>query len=117
MNIYTELLLDHARNPRNYKVLAKNTHQTSSANLSCGDSIVVYADIKNNVIIDISFTGKGCVISQAAASILLTWLKGKNKNDISSLTDSFIMKLMKIKLSPSRLMCARVVVEALQKLR
>lgn len=113
MSIYREILLDHYKHPRNFKKL--DGAAAHIENPSCGDEIEIFVEVRNDVIYDISFQGSGCVISMASASMLTEFVKGKNLHRISSMDQADIEKLLSIKLSASRLKCALLPLEALQK--
>ncbi len=90
----------------------------SSVKLSnplCGDEVKVYVKFEGEKVSKINFEGKGCVISQASASILTEELKGKKKEEILSLDKNFMLKLLRIPLGPNRLKCALLPLEAIQK--
>jgi len=72
--------------------------------------------IKGDKIIDIKFFGKGCVISQASASLLTEHAKGKTKQELKKMTKTDIINLLKIDLGPNRIKCALLPLEALHKL-
>jgi len=105
--MYTEILLDYYRNPRcfgtieNYHVHARDT------NPSCGDVIEFFARVnRDKVITDIKFTGKGCAISQAAASMLAEAMMGKNIDEIVKLDKKQMLDMIGIPISMMRLKCA-----------
>jgi nitrogen fixation NifU-like protein len=76
--LYQQVILDHNRNPRNYREMPGATHVCHGHNPLCGDNITVYAKVgPNDVIEDLSFQGNGCAISKASASLMTTQLKGK----------------------------------------
>ncbi|MEK6959931.1 MAG: iron-sulfur cluster assembly scaffold protein [Nanoarchaeota archaeon] len=105
--MYTEILLDYYRNPRcfgtieNYHVHARDT------NPSCGDVIEFFARVnRDKVITEIKFTGKGCAISQAAASMLAEAMMGKNINEIVKLDKKQMLEMVGIPISMMRMKCA-----------
>ena len=75
--LYQELILDHSRSPRNFRVMPNCHHVAQGNNPICGDNYTLYADLDGDVVRDISFQGSGCAISKASASILTESLKGK----------------------------------------
>ena len=87
--LYQQLILDHNRSPRNFKVLEEANHQAEGFNPLCGDKISVYVNVRNKTIEDISFMGSGCAISKASASIMTESLKGKTQVEVLSLFDAF----------------------------
>ena len=76
-NLYQEIIIDHNRNPRNFREMENANQQACGANPLCGDELTIFLHVKDNVITDISFKGKGCAISTASASLLTDTLKGK----------------------------------------
>ena len=115
MNIYYQNIMDHFHNPECYGKLSEFTHSCELKNLSCGDQIVVFLKIENGILKDISFEGDGCAISQAAASMFLSEIIGKSTKEILALDKQFILDLIEMHLSPVRLKCALLCMEAVQK--
>ena len=75
--LYQEIIIDHNRNPRNHHAMDDATTQANGFNPLCGDKLTVYAKLKDGLIVDLSFVGCGCAISQASASLMTDALKGK----------------------------------------
>lgn len=75
--LYQQMILDHNKNPRNFEQLPEATHSAEGHNPLCGDEVTIYMNIKDGVIVEISFQGSGCAISTSSASIMTTVLKGK----------------------------------------
>lgn len=88
-DLYQEVILDHNKRPRNFRVLPIATHQADGVNPLCGDKISVYLDVRDDIIHDISFQGAGCAISSASASLMTEALKGKSVEDVEHLFASF----------------------------
>ena len=84
-------------------------------NPSCGDKIAVTGMIRDGVLTEVAFQGEGCVISQAAASLLLEYAVGKSVVQIRQFDAQFMQELIGILLGPTRLRCALLPLEALQK--
>lgn len=116
MNIYSELILDHYQNPRNFGKLKKPTKKTVIFNPSCGDRIELDIILAKNKIKDIKFRAQGCAISQASASMLTDTIKGKAKEDLQKLDKDFIITMLGVDLGPNRIKCALLPLEALQRL-
>ncbi len=83
--IYQELILDHYRSPRNRSVLEDADVVVTHRNPLCGDELVVYLAMDGKTIREARFTGQGCAISQAAASMLTGALRGSTKADARAL--------------------------------
>ncbi|MFQ5708322.1 MAG: Fe-S cluster assembly sulfur transfer protein SufU [bacterium] len=75
--LYQEVILDHNKNPKNFRKLPHATHSSEGYNPLCGDRLQLYLEIEDGVIKDIGFEGSGCAISKASASMMTTILKGK----------------------------------------
>lgn len=114
-SIYSIAILDHYHKPRHKKVLEDPHFVAALQHESCGDSIVWYGCIENEYLKQGSFQGSGCIISQAAASMLADIIQGKSLNDIRQLTANDIIAVLGIELGPIRLRCAVLPLEALLK--
>lgn len=115
MSIYQEIILDHYRNPRNQGVLKMPTHEASMNNPTCGDRLCMQVLIKNDIIEDVKFNGSGCAISQASASILTEFLLGKSVEEVRRMKKEDLLDLLGIELSLTRLKCATLSLDTLQK--
>lgn len=116
MDIYTEILLDHYRNPHHAGKLDDADVFVHEVNASCGDSVDLYLKFdEKNVITNVGFTGSGCTISQASMSMLSDELIGKTLEDVQSLTMEYIEQLLGIPISPGRSKCALLSIAAAKK--
>jgi nitrogen fixation NifU-like protein len=88
-DLYQEVILDHNKRPRNFRVLDPHTHQADGHNPLCGDKVTVYMAVKGDVIEDLAFQGSGCAISTASASLMTEILKGKSLSEVEGLFDVF----------------------------
>ncbi len=88
-DIYQEVILEHAKSPRNYRALETPTLKAEGYNPLCGDRCTVYLSMQGEVIEDITFQGTGCAISQASASMMTQSLKGKTVGDAEDLFEKF----------------------------
>lgn len=88
-DLYREIILDHYRNPRNRGRLEVPDIATQGANPLCGDEIEVSIVVKDGIVEDVRFQGKGCSISQASASMMTEGVKGKKIEEIRALIGSF----------------------------
>ena len=89
--LYQEIILDHAKNPRNKGKCEGYNHDAKAHNPLCGDKVHIYLKLdKDKNISDLSFEGEGCAISLASASILTDILKGKDFNLAKAITDNFL---------------------------
>jgi nitrogen fixation NifU-like protein len=87
--LYQEVILDHNKNPRNFRIMKDASHISEGRNPLCGDHYTIYAKIENGILRDISFHGSGCAISKASASIMTSELIGKKIEDANSLFQLF----------------------------
>jgi nitrogen fixation protein NifU and related proteins len=79
--LYQQVILDHNRNPKNFRAMADATGSIDGYNPLCGDHYTVFVRMEGERIADISFTGAGCAISKASASVMSSVLKGKTKEE------------------------------------
>ncbi len=88
--LYQEVILDHGKNPRNFRILADAEYHAHGDNPLCGDKIMVFLNIGDDKIIrDCTFEGRGCAISQASASMMTEILTGKTLAEAEALFESF----------------------------
>jgi len=113
MSLYQDLILDHYRNPKNHGTLKKATHHGEANNPICGDTLQMDIIVKNDIIEDVKFSGSGCAISQAAASILTEAVKKKSVEEALALEPKDVLELLGITLSPNRLKCGLLSLETL----
>jgi nitrogen fixation protein NifU and related proteins len=87
--LYQQVILDHNRNPRNYKELPNATKRVEGYNPLCGDHYTVFLNLDGDVIKEVSFTGNGCAISKSSASVMTTTVKGKRIDEAERLFEIF----------------------------
>lgn len=88
--LYQQVILDHNKSPRNFRLIEHPTNHAEGYNPLCGDNITVYLSINDKGIIeDISFQGSGCAISKASASLMTSMLKGKTVVEAENIFDKF----------------------------
>jgi len=85
--LYQQLLMDHNKSPRNFRVLPDANRSAQGTNPVCGDSYTVYARMDGDVVQELTFQGSGCAISKASASLLTENLKGKTKAEVKVMFD------------------------------
>jgi nitrogen fixation NifU-like protein len=105
-DLYRDYILEHYRRPHNFGVLDDPTASYEGSNPLCGDRITMMLGIKDGVVSDVAFTGRGCAISQASASLLTDEIKGKTVEEVEKLTPDDLLGLIGIEISPARLKCA-----------
>lgn len=114
-DIYQAIILDHYRNPRNHGILEHPTHQAKGLNASCGDKLQMDIVVKNDIIEEVRFSGVGCAISQASASLLTESIAGRPVQEILALGPQDVLALLGVTLSPSRIKCGLLSLETLKK--
>lgn len=119
MDLYRQELLDHYKYPRNKGHLEKFDSASEAANSTCGDHIRIelsFATVKGQKIVsDIRFSGIGCAISQASASMLTQKVLGKDLDYIRGLTYEDVKNMLQVELTPSRVKCAVLALEVIHK--
>ena len=106
-DIYRELVLDYYRNPRNFGKLEKFDIQAHDTNPLCGDEVDIQIKVQDGKMESVKFTGKGCAISQASASMLTELAKGKKLEWVKEVSkEDVFMMLGNPELGPSRVKCA-----------
>jgi nitrogen fixation NifU-like protein len=84
-DLYQQVILDHSKSPRNFRVLPEANRHAQGYNPVCGDNITLYLRMDGDRVADASFQGSGCAISKASSSILTETLKGKTKAEVKEL--------------------------------
>ncbi|MFI5259396.1 MAG: Fe-S cluster assembly sulfur transfer protein SufU [Candidatus Limnocylindrales bacterium] len=105
-DLYRDYILEHYRRPHNFGVLDAPTASYEGSNPLCGDRITMMLAISDGVVRDVAFTGRGCAISQASASLLTDEIKGKTVDEVENMTPDDLLELIGIEISPARLKCA-----------
>lgn len=108
-------LLDHAKHPRNRGELPDATIVHEETNPLCGDVTKVFVNMRGPLIAQMSFMGTGCLISQAAASMLTEHVVGKSVEEVLHMERADVERLLGTTLSPSRVKCAMLALVALKK--
>ncbi|MBE7557155.1 MAG: SUF system NifU family Fe-S cluster assembly protein [Anaerolineales bacterium] len=114
-DFYRENILDHYRHPRNAGKLEQPTHSHEEHNPLCGDVIRLDLHVNEDNIIDqVAFTGKGCAISQASASMLTEMIQGKSLEEAKQIGKEQILEALGIEIGPVRLKCALLSLKVLK---
>lgn len=88
-DLYQQVIIEHNRSPRNFKVIENATRVVSGDNPLCGDRITLYVKLDGGVVTDVGFQGKGCAISQSSASLMTGAVKGKTIAEAEQLFHGF----------------------------
>ena len=128
-NFYREILLDHFQRPRNRRVIEDADFEEYIDNPLCGDHVTVYANLHDGTFEEVSFTGRGCSISQASASMLTEQLTGKSRDEVEEKIEAFLemmrteekeelgelAALKGIVQTPNRIRCATLAWDAMRR--
>jgi nitrogen fixation protein NifU and related proteins len=87
--LYQQIILDHNRNPRNFRALPDANRTAEGHNPLCGDRIKLYLVVEGDVIKSVGFQGSGCAISQASASLMTAAVSGKTTGEADTLFHQF----------------------------
>ena len=109
-----DVLLDHYRHPHNFGKIEGPDILHAEGNPSCGDQIEIAIKLNGDVIEDIKFSGKGCIVSQSAASILTDMMKGETLDKVKDLTKDEMLENIGIPIGPMRLKCALLAMKVLK---
>jgi nitrogen fixation NifU-like protein len=88
-DLYQEVILDHNKNPRNFREIEAATNTADGNNPLCGDALRVYVSMEADKVADVAFKGSGCAISKASASMMTQIVKGKSKEEAETLFHEF----------------------------
>ena len=107
-DMYRQQILDHYKNPRNYGELEDPTFTHIGENPMCGDEIRmdVKLDDDEETIKQVAFSGDGCAISQASASMLSKELRGKTVDELLEMDRDDVIEMLGVDISPMRIKCA-----------
>jgi len=113
--MYREVILDHYKNPRNHGKLDPADFSFEDDNPLCGDRIRIDVRVgDDNKVKEVAFSGQGCAISQASASILTEHIIGKSLDEVKQLSKDDILEMLGIELGPVRLKCALLSLKVLK---
>jgi len=113
-DLYRDYILEHYRRPHNFGTMEDPTASYEGANPLCGDRITLQVRVRDGVLDGVAFTGRGCAISQASASLLTDEVKGKAVASAAGLSSSDVLELLGIEISPARMKCALLSLDTLQ---
>ena len=113
-DLYRDYILEHYRRPHNFGVIEQPSASYEGANPLCGDRITMQLAVRDGVVERVGFTGRGCAISQASASLLTDEIKGKPIAEVTGLGLDDVLDLLGIEISPARLKCATLSLDTLQ---
>jgi nitrogen fixation NifU-like protein len=113
-SLYREIILEHYRNPQNRGTLDPADYSYEDTNPLCGDEVRIDVRVNDGIVSDIAFSGRGCAISQASASMLTEMVKGQPLEEVKKITKEDLLEELEIPLSPARLKCALLSLKVLK---
>lgn len=108
-------ILEHFNAPFHRGKLATATHSGYARNAACGDEVTIYVEIRDLKIIECGFVASGCMVCQAAASILCEYIQGQHISDVAAITPDDSLNLIGVPLTPRRQNCGLRPLYALQR--
>ncbi len=115
-DLYRDEILEHYRRPHNFGTLLNPDASYEGSNPLCGDRITLMLEIGGDgTVSDVAFTGRGCAISQASASLLTDEIRGKSLTDLAKVGNQDVLDALGIDISPARLKCALLSVDTLRR--
>lgn len=113
-DFYRQNILDHYQNPRNWGTLPEPDITAEDANPLCGDRLRMELRVKDGRVEQVRFTGQGCSISRAAASMLSEAIEGKTVEEVKKIGREDVLEMLGIDLGPVRLKCALLALKTLK---
>jgi len=114
-SIYSEIILDYYRHPRNKGSLNNPKIKAKDSNPLCGDVVEIQIELDGDSHVkDVKFNGQGCAISQASASMLTELVKGKSLDDVRKISKENVLSLIGGELSGVRMKCALLSLKVLK---
>ncbi len=114
ITLYSDILLDHFRHPRNYGSLDAPDISNEQFNPLCGDRIRIELKLEQSIVTEARFKGDGCAISKAAASLLTEIVLGEEVQQLTNIPDARLISALESDIKPARLQCALLPLQALR---
>ena len=105
-DLYRQYILDHFREPRNYGAIEDADIHAADTNPLCGDRIAFDLKIQDGRVKEVRFSGRGCAISQASASMLTEKIEGASLEELQALTPQDVFDMLGVEIGPARQRCA-----------
>ena len=112
--LYRENILEHSRHPRNKGEMADPTATYQDTNPLCGDEVRMDVRIEGDAVAEIKFSGRGCAISQASASMLTEMVAGQSLEQVKAISREDILDELGVPISPARMKCAMLGLKVLK---
>lgn len=114
MDLYAEEIIDHYKHPRHFGHLEHPTLSYHDSNPFCGDEITLELKIEDDKVVDAAFSGHGCAISRASASMMTEEIIGKPLSELKGWSKDEILDLLGIEVGPVRMKCALLPLKAMK---
>lgn len=111
-DLYREIILEEYKHPQNKNTIDNPTHSKHEVNPLCGDEITIELHVEDGIIKNVGWTGKGCAISQASASLFTEEIKGKLLTEVQKMNEQAVLDLLGITPNPMRMKCAVLIMKA-----
>lgn len=105
-SLYREIIIEHHKTPHNFGTLDPADYTAEDTNPLCGDQIRMDLRVQDNVVTDVAFSGRGCAVSIASASMLTDMIKGMTLDEVRAITKDDLLEEIGIPVSPARIKCA-----------
>ena len=112
--LYSAILLDHFRHPRNYGSLDAPDISNEQFNPLCGDRIRLELKLEKARVVEVRFTGDACAIATAAASLLTEMVRGEDIENLTNIPDAQLISALESDIKPARVQCALLPLQALR---
>jgi len=113
--VYMEMLLEHYKHPHHHHPVEGAQYHHKEGNPSCGDVLEIWVKVdEEDRVVEAGFQGRGCIISQAAASILMDLVQGKPLEEVKKLDKRALLEELGIEIGPMRLKCALLPLKVLK---
>ncbi|MBN1618950.1 iron-sulfur cluster assembly scaffold protein [Candidatus Dojkabacteria bacterium] len=112
--LYKEKIVDHYKNPRNYKKLKDYDYKITRSSATCGDEITIFIKMQEGLVGEVGFQASGCAISVAGMSILSEKIKGMTLTDLNNLSEDFVLGLLGMDSKSPRVGCAILSLKAVK---
>ena len=114
-DLYRDEILEHYREPHNFGTLEAPDAVYEGNNPLCGDRITMMLSLsEEGKVSDVAFSGRGCAISQASASLLTDEIRGRSVVELEAMRNNDVLDLLGIEISPARLKCALLSLDTMQ---
>ncbi len=115
LDMYQQNIMDHYKHPRNFGEIQGAENHAHAANPLCGDELDFYLVFDDqDKVAEVKFSGRGCTITMASASMLSEKLRGMPKSQVEKLTNEDALQLLGVDINPARMKCATLSLETVQ---